>query len=130
MKIGVASDDRIHVTGHLGRCEGFWVYNIEDKKITRKEYRPNTFTNHRMGGHHEHEHDHEHQHGHSHGNLISGLGDCSYLIFQSGGRRVVEDLKSAGIQPVLTNEPVADEAVQKFIDGILDIKEDNVCTAH
>jgi len=104
------------------------VYETDDSKILNKELRQNTFTHHMT--HPEEEHGH-HNHGegevHSHQGLIEGLTDCSHVIFQSGGWRVVEDLKSNNITPVLTDEKIADEAVLKFLKGELVTKEDNSC---
>lgn len=129
MKIAVATNDNIHVTGHLGRCRTFLVYDVEGKQILSKEERNNTFTHHNAGGH-EHGHNHGEEHNHSHGALIDGLKDCSTVIFQSGGWRVVEDLKQNNITPFLTDELVADEAVTKFLNGELIERPGNTCRAH
>ncbi len=131
MKIAVATNDGTRVTGHLGRCKSFLVYEISGNEISGKEMRENTFTHHRMNHDHEHEHHHHGEGGgHSHQALVDGLNDCSHVIFQSGGWRVIEDLKANNITPVLTDERLADDAVSKFISGELIIKEDNSCTAH
>lgn len=132
MKIAVATNDQIRVTGHLGRCRSFLVYETNDSQIVNKELRENTFTHHRMSQEHEHEHQHHHgeEGGHSHQALIDGLKDCSHVIFQSGGWRVIEDLKVNNITPVLTDERIADDAVLKFLKGELAIKEDNSCDHH
>lgn len=37
MKIAVATDDFKTVTGHVGRCNGFLVYEILDGKIVNQE---------------------------------------------------------------------------------------------
>ena len=128
MKIAVATNDQVKVTGHLGRCRSFMVYETDDSKILNKELRQNTFTHHMA--HHGEEHGHHH-HGegevHSHQGLIDGLNDCSHVIFQSGGWRVIEDLKENNIIPVLTDESIADNAVLKFLKGELVTKEDNSC---
>ncbi len=46
-KIAIATDDQKRVTGHIGRCKGFVVYEINDGKILNKEVRENHFTKHR-----------------------------------------------------------------------------------
>jgi predicted Fe-Mo cluster-binding NifX family protein len=126
MKIAVASNNNKNVSGHLGRCKGFIVYLIEDDKILSKEYRENTFTHHQVHGPSE-----EHQHGnHSHNALVNGLKDCSVLIFNSGGWRVIDDLKSNNIYPFLTDETDADNAVDKYLRKDLAEKTDNTCTSH
>lgn len=133
MKIAVASDNQINVTGHLGRCRGFLIYEIQDDKIINKEYRDNVFTNHWQHGHGEHN-EHEGSRGQGHGNgharLVEGLKDCSTVIFSSGGWRVIDDLNKAGIIPFITDELIADDAVNKFIKGELVENEDGVCSHH
>ncbi|MCG6959653.1 hypothetical protein LJE82_07160 [bacterium BMS3Abin03] len=129
MKIAVATNDQRRVTGHIGRCKSFMVYEIEGQKIINKELRENLFTNHRMQGHgHDHHgngggHSHEH-HGngggrHSHSHLIEGLKDCEYLISKGGGWRVVEDLKRYNIKTLFADEELIEDAVNKFISGNL-----------
>ena len=129
MKIAVATNDQKRVTGHIGKCKSFMVYEIEGQKIINKELRENLFTNHRMQGHgHDHHgngggHSHEH-HGngggrHSHSHLIEGLKDCEYLISKGGGWRVVEDLKRYNIKTLFADEELIEDAVNKFISGNL-----------
>ena len=131
MKIAVATDDEVMVTGHVGRCNAFIVYTIEEDNISQKEVRENTFTNHKRQNHHEEHHQGEsHAHGHGHSNLITALADCEALIFTSGGWRVVEDLKTNNIKPILTDEPIADQAALKYAKGELQSKDDNVCNHH
>lgn len=127
-KIAVATNDNIKVAGHVGRCKSFLIFDTEDKKIINKMTRINSFTHHSQ---HDHNHQEHHQgEGHGHHNLIDGLKDCEVLIFNHGGWRLVEDLKANNIKPVLTDEVMAEDAVQKYLDGTLRINEDNVCQGH
>ena len=138
MKIAVATNNRTNVTGHLGRCRSFIVYDITDGKISGKEFRDNTFSHHHSHGHEHHGEAGAQGHGshngegggHSHAGLIEILSDCSVAIFQSGGWRVVEDLEANKIKPFLTDETVADTAVEKYLKGELEEKTDNTCHAH
>jgi predicted Fe-Mo cluster-binding NifX family protein len=125
MKIAVASNNENNVTGHLGRCRGFLIYEIEGDKVISKEYRENVFTHHHLHGSEE-----NHEHGHSHTGLIEGLKDCSVLIFNSGGWRVIEDLKSNNIYPFLTNETDADKSVRLYINHELTENLENSCNLH
>ncbi len=125
MKIAVASEDQLHVSGHLGRCRGFMIFDIDNNEIKNKEYRENTFTNHMMN---KGVHNHGEGHGHGHGRLVAALSDCESLIFSSGGSRVIADLESANIKPVLTDEPIAEDAVNKFLNNELVIKEESGCS--
>jgi len=130
-KIAIATDDQKRVTGHIGRCRGFMIYEIADEKVTNKELRENHFTNHRRGGVHHHGESEAHGgqgHGrHSHENLINGLKDCSYLISSGGGWKVVEDLKQHNIATLFTDVELIEDAVNKFIKGELKNQTDLVC---
>ncbi len=140
MKIAVATNNGVNVTGHLGRCRSFIVYELENNEIKERSLRENVFTHHnRQGngvglGHHNHhgeEHGHNHGEGqHGHNELVEGLRDCQTVIFNSGGWRVVEDLRTNNIQPFLTDETDADSAVYKFIKGELEERLENRCSHH
>ena len=130
MKIAVASNNQIKVSGHLGRAKSFLIYEVENSQVINKETRINTFTHHIQHNHHHEEANHGHIHGegiHSHAELIEGLKDCSHIIFQSGGWRIIEDLKINNIIPILTDEEFADTAVEKFLKGTLLQKEETDC---
>lgn len=130
MKIAVATNDHIHVTGHIGRCRSFMLYDIENGRITKKELRNNSFTAHGTKDASQHDHHHGEGAGHHHTRLIEGLKECTYLISAGGGWRVVEDLKAHNIITLFTDEESVDAAVVKFINGELHHREDRVCTHH
>lgn len=134
MKIAVASNDLKHVTGHLGRCKSFIIYDTADGKITNREVRQNTFTHHAHHGEHNHEGGHHHDHGgghhHNHATLVENLKDCKTLIFQSGGWPLIQSLKEGNIIPFLTDERMADEAVEKYMRGELTERTENTCHHH
>jgi len=129
MKIAVASNNKTSVAGHVGRCKGFLIYETDENNILDKTYIDNTFTHHRLHPHEDHQHGHHHGEGggHDHEKLVQALNGCSAFIFQSGGLRIIEDLNANGIKPVLTDERMADDAVNKYLNGSLIIKEDNSC---
>ena len=136
-KIAIATNDQKRVTGHIGRCCAFMVYEIDGEKIVNKELRENQFTNHRRGGgqHHQHHGEGEASLGlaepgqgrHSHEHLINGLKDCSYLVSSGGGWRVVEDLKQHNIATLFIDVELIEDAVNKFIKGELKNETDLVC---
>ena len=129
MKIAVATNNNETVAGHVGRCKAFLVYEIKDSRIVRVELRENSFSNHAHGIRHENygHHHSEHGHGHRHGRLVEGLRDCEYLIFKSGGWRMIENLQENNIQPIITDEKIADDAVNQLIKGELVQKELEDC---
>ncbi|GAB4286606.1 MAG: hypothetical protein Kow0098_02020 [Ignavibacteriaceae bacterium] len=130
-KIAVATNDLKRVTGHIGRCRAFRIFEIKENKIINSETRENNFTNHRRGGHqHHHEGrsgDHQGHGRHSHQRLIEGLIDCNVLISRGGGWRVVEDLKKHNIITVFTDVDQIEDAVNLFINGKLKNEADLVC---
>jgi predicted Fe-Mo cluster-binding NifX family protein len=130
MKVAVATDDFVNVTGHVGRCNGFLVYEIEDGKVINVESRENNFTNHKRSEHHSHEHGHEHSHGHSHSALVDGLSDCSHLICTAAGWRMQNDFKDVGKELIFTDEKIAEIAALKLVEGSLDINSDGACHSH
>jgi predicted Fe-Mo cluster-binding NifX family protein len=128
MKVAIASDDQVHVAGHIGRVRGFIIYSISDNKIQSKNYLSNSFTNHSHSESQQQNHATGNHHGHN--RLIDALKGVEALIFISGGWRLVEDLKNNGIKPIMTNELIADEAIEKYLKGELLEKEENVCHHH
>ncbi len=130
MKIAAATNNEINLTRHVGRCRAFIIYEVEENRIINKEIRKNNFTHHGSLQNHNHEHHHGEGHRHGHENLIEGLKDCSYILFQGGGWRLIEDLKANNIIPILTSEEKADEAVMKFLKGELENEEDLTCNHH
>ena len=131
MKVAIATDDFKDVTGHVGRCGGFLVLEVEKGKIVEREERPNSFTNHGGGGHGHGYHNHEEgHHQHSHRRLQDALSDCEYLICQSAGWRLVEDLKSVNIKTVFTSVTDAETAAVKLEKGELDMSEEGACHSH
>lgn len=125
-KIAVATDDFLTVTGHIGRCNGFIIYELNGNQIVNREQKENTFTHHKTG---EHQHS-EHNHSHGHESLIEGLQGSSALICTAAGWRAVEDLKRNNIDVIFTGEVNADIAAIKFAEGTLEINEEGICRAH
>ena len=127
MKIAIATDDFLTVTGHIGRCNGFIIYNIEKNNINREQIN-NGFTNHHKGEHHHGTGEHGHSNDHS--SLVEGLKGCSNLICTAAGWRVIEDLRNNGIEVIFTNEIDADTAALKFAGGTLEVNIDGTCRVH
>ena len=115
MKIAVASDDGKTISVHFGRTRGFVIFEIEDGEIKSREYIPNTFTGHARGLH-------EiglHYHYGSHADIIENLKDCKAVISHGMGRRLYEDLTSAGIEVYVTDETDVDKAIELYLKGQL-----------
>ncbi len=130
MRIAVATNDGQTITGHVGRCFAFAIYDINGGTIEKVEIRENTFTHHRMTGRQNHEHHHGEGQHHGHESLIEGLKDCTVLLFSGGGWRLIEDLEKNNIKPFLTEEADIETAVQKFAKGELVENKDLTCNRH
>ncbi len=59
-----------------------------------------------------------HQHD-SHSLIIENLKDCKAVVSRGMGRRLYEDLISAGIEVYVSNEIEVDKAVELYIKGEL-----------
>jgi predicted Fe-Mo cluster-binding NifX family protein len=126
MKIALATDDFESVTGHVGRCNGFLVIDVEDENIVNVEKRKNNFTHHKMNR----GQDHTHAHGHSHSSLVEGLSDCSHLICTAAGWRLQKDFENAGKEVIFTSEKNAETAAIKLSNGTLEINTEGACHSH
>lgn len=131
MRIAVASDDNINVTGHVGKCRGFLIIDVENGEILKKEIRKNSFTDHVLGVTDQSHHDNGHGGGHGnnagHKRLAEGLKDCKYLISHGMGWKLVEDIKSFGIEPLVTSEINAERAAILLEEGKLKMKDNLIC---
>ncbi len=118
MKIAIASDDGKHIAQHFGRTRGFLIFDADAGKIESMDYILNTFTHHHKGNGHEHGHDH-HEHNHSHHGILSALHDCNVVISRGMGRRLLADFEEHGKDVYITDEPLAEKAVELFFKGSL-----------
>lgn len=132
MKIAVASDNGTILTGHIGRCNMFLVFNTKDKEIVNVEKRNNSFTMHKQGDH-EHNPNHEHHHNNHngrHAGILNGLKDCQYLICSSAGPGLISDLTANKMEVILTDEMEAEIAVKKLLSGNLVSDPNKSCNEH
>ncbi len=126
MKIAVATNDFKTVAGHVGKCKGFIIYEIDESgKIIVKKNVENTFTNHAQN--HEHHH-HEHHHGEGHGvdkhnRIAEGIEFSNYLICRAAGPGLINSLAAFNIQTVFTKINSADDSVELLIKKALPIDE-------
>jgi predicted Fe-Mo cluster-binding NifX family protein len=127
MKIAVASDDGSMLTGHVGRCEMFIVFDTLKGEILNSEKRLNTYTMHKQENHKHEHHKHENLGLGRHNGILNGLKDCNYLICSSCGQGLIDDLMSNGIQIILADEMEAEKAVKLFTDGKLENNPDKKC---
>lgn len=104
MKIAVASQTKTQVTGHLGRCQNFWIYDVEEMMIQDKQMlqitKDQTFCESSPKEPHP-------------------LDAVQVLISGGMGQGLARRLESKGIQPLITRETDLDGAVMAYLSGIL-----------
>ena len=131
MRIAVATDDNVNVCGHVGKCRGFIIFDVEDGQIINKEIRENSFTNHFNRRHSDGEHHHSPDRGHGsadgHQRLAEGIKDCDYLVSHGMGRRLIEDIESLGIKTLVTVELDAETAAINLESGKLKQNDSGIC---
>lgn len=136
MKVAIPTTDKLTIYGHTGHADYFLVLNVEDGKVTDREFRDNPHINHEQHGNHpDHEpgqHDHNHDHAnHNHNNhmhgddnahdkMIESIEDCQYFIVKHVGRRCAPSLKKFDVKPVLVKGH-GDILIEDIIDQIANI---------
>jgi predicted DNA-binding protein (UPF0251 family)/predicted Fe-Mo cluster-binding NifX family protein len=119
MTIAIASDDGTHVAQHFGRTRGFVMFSESDGKEETR-YVANTFTQHTQGQQHGEQHSDEGgRHQHSHANILQALEGCAMVVAGGMGTRLREDLRSAGIQAILTDHTLVADVVGEARTGKL-----------
>ena len=104
MKIAVASQNRREITDHTGRCRKFWIYEIENGTIAKKELL---------------EFSKEQSFHDSIPYEPSPLDDMQVLIAGGMGTGLIRRLENMGIEPLITTETNPDKAVEDYLNGTL-----------
>jgi len=126
MKIAFISDDGNTISRHFGRAAYYVVLTIENGKITRRDQMPKLGHGHLAGQHEEH---HEHGSGAGHGfepgaqerhaGMVQPILDCKTLVAGGMGAGAYASIQSAGIEPVVTDMQLIDEAAAAYVAGTL-----------
>jgi transcriptional regulator with XRE-family HTH domain/predicted Fe-Mo cluster-binding NifX family protein len=124
MKIAVITDDGKTISQHFGRAPYYEVITIEEGKIVNRERRDKMGHNQFSAESHV-----EEPHGADHGmdsashnkhvSMAETIADCNVLLCGGMGMGAYESMRRLNIQPVVTDLPDIDVAVQAFIDGKL-----------
>lgn len=104
MKIAVASQNRKTVTGHVGKCRKFWIYQIDGKEIASRNLLELPIE----------QSFHESNHAQPH-----PLDDINVLICGGMGQGLQNRLKQKGILGVATSETDVELAVAAWLAGTL-----------
>ena len=107
MKIAVSSQNQTNVTGHLGHCQKFWIYDVDDTTIQNKQLLQLT----KNQSFHESSPKETHP-----------LDDVQVLISGSMGNGLSRRIESKGIKPIVTPETDPDTAGNAYLAGSLAVK--------
>lgn len=119
MKILMPSDDEKTISHHFGRIRGFLIFDVEDRKIQKKDYIPNTITGYGRGMHDSRSHNYS-----SHAGITKAIKDVQVVISCGMGKRLYDDLKYAGKEVYVTDTTDPEEAIKLYLDGKLENFED------
>lgn len=110
IKIAVASEKDM-VTEHFGHCEGFTIFETDNKKITKTEFKLNP--------------------GHRPGFLPNFLNDLGVNVIISGGMGggAIEIFNEKGIEVIIGASGKAEDAVNSYLAGALK-STGSVCHEH
>lgn len=110
MRVSIASEGN-NVSGHFGHCEGFKVYDIQDKKIVRESFVENP--------------------GHKPGFLPQFLNDIGAGIIIAGGmgERAQQLFNENNIDVIVGARGECGEVIKCYLDGGL-LSSGSVCREH
>ncbi|OIP71565.1 MAG: nitrogen fixation protein [Oscillatoriales cyanobacterium CG2_30_44_21] len=107
MKIAVSSQNQTNVTGHLGHCQKFWIYDVDSMTIQNKQLLQLT----KAQSFHESSPKESHP-----------LDEVQVLISGGMGNGLSRRIESKGIKPIVTPETDPDAAVNAYLAGSLIVK--------
>lgn len=131
MKIALVTMDGKTISQHYGRSPYYIIYTIENGKIVEQELRRRGTGHFAPNAQHEHNHEHEHEHshaeGHGHGEeadkkhatMAQEIADCKVLVAGMMGTGAYQSFVKAGIEVVMTDFVLAEEAAMAYLDGNL-----------
>lgn len=110
MKIAVASEGQL-VSRHFGHCEGFNIFEVEEKQVLKKEYVQNP--------------------GHKPGFLPNFLKDLGVKVVISGcmGEKAQQLLAQGNIEVIVGAEGDCEAVVQDYLKGELKSTK-RICGGH
>jgi predicted Fe-Mo cluster-binding NifX family protein len=126
LKIAVVTDDGITICQHFGRALYYLVITSDKGKVINTETREKAGHHSAAGpGCHEGHDCHDGQHGmdavsqNKHAGMLANILDCQVLIAGGMGYGAYESLKSAGLEPIITDANTIEGAVNSYLQGKL-----------
>ena len=119
MRIAVATEDRIIVSGHVEKCNGFLIFDIEKGKILAEEYRKNICMNQVIDENQyvQDEHDRAFKEQNEYKNVAEELVDSQYLIALGLEKNLNNVFHALGIKTIVTAELNAKSAALMLEHG-------------
>jgi predicted Fe-Mo cluster-binding NifX family protein len=122
MKIAAVTDDGRSISQHFGRASNYLVLTIQDGQVMDRELREKF--GHSQSGNQPQD---VHMPGESHGfdpasqdrhtRMAEAIADCQVLLCGGMGAGAFQSLGERGIEPILTDIPLIEEAVQAYLSG-------------
>lgn len=117
MKIAIVTDDHVTISAHFGRALFYEIFTVEDGKVISRE----AFARGSQVGSPDEHHDHAGQghHQHDHNTMIAPIADSQVLLARGMGMGAHVSLQEHGIQPIITDIPDIQAAVDAYLAGSL-----------
>ena len=124
MKIAIVTNDGTTISQHFGRAPFYLVVTVEEGKIAARERcdklghaqfqsEPHSEVNDARG------HGFGAESQSRHARMAGAIADCQVLLAGGMGAGAYESMKDAGIQPIVTDIGVIDDAVHAYLEGRL-----------
>jgi len=95
-RIAISTDDKLHISDHMGRCKYIAIYEIAGNDVVKEEFIPNNFTHVK---HHSEENEE-----HSHDRFADALKNCNLVISRGIGIGLEQGFKSNGIDVMVVKD--------------------------
>ena len=116
--IAFVTDDGTTISAHFGRALHYEIIRLNDGEVIERN-RISKSGHHTWGqGAHGHG-EHGHHQGHKHELMTAPLAGVSVLVARGMGKGAQQHLIMSGIEPILTDLLMIDEAVEHFLAGTL-----------
>lgn len=130
LKIAAVTDDGEMIHRHFGRAKFYTIYTVEDGQIVSQEQVEKAA--HQHGHHHGHQqhsnveihepgeaHAGPQEPGHNHDDMFAPIRNCDVLLSRGMGYGAHNGLNAIGVQPIITDIPRIEDAVQAYLDGTI-----------
>jgi predicted Fe-Mo cluster-binding NifX family protein len=126
MKIAVVSDDKQTISRHFGRAKHYIVVLSEKNQIIERKILPKAAKcdSQRHRGNHDDQEPargsgYGQRAGNRHEEMFKDIRDCDVLVTRGMGHGAYTGLQRLGVQPIVTDIPEIERAVQAVLDGTI-----------